>query len=607
MTPDHATIADDTATDALPADGSAKGYRLGDDFAQLRQASIMMVDDEPITMEVVQTFLEDAGYRKFILVEDSTRAMGELRERRPDVLLLDVVMPEVDGFDILQMLRSDSDFTHLPVIILTSSSDAETKLKALDLGATDFLSKPVDPSELALRVRNTLAAKAYQDQLTYYDGLTSLPNRRLYLDRAHWAVDKAQRYGAQGALLHIAFDNFNRVTDAFGPATGDEVLKQLAERLRQNVRSQRAAEKGGPGARTWTEVFRVGGTDFAVLLPIVDKDTSPAVLGRRLLKVLQEPIEAEGTEVYLTPSIGVAGFPDDAADVASLIKLATGACSQAQAQGGGQLQFFSPQMNHASLKRLRIEADLRRALENKEFRLVYQPKVDVASGQIVGTEALIRWHTRSEVVSPGDFIPVAEETGLIVPIGEWALFEACNQVTRWNHMGIDTGVAVNFSARQFFDADLIPIVRAALEQTGIDPARLTLEVTESLLMTRIEQAEETLHSLRQLGVKVSIDDFGTGYSSLSYLKRFSVDEVKIDRSFVKDVAHSRQDQALVAAVTYLARELGLKTCAEGIEEPVQLKFLRKARCDTFQGFLYSRPLPPDELTFRPHLEDPVRD
>jgi EAL domain-containing protein (putative c-di-GMP-specific phosphodiesterase class I) len=255
-------------------------------------------------------------------------------------------------------------------------------------------------------------------------------------------------------------------------------------------------------------------------------------------------------------------------------------------------------MNEASLRRLQLEVDLRRAIEDREFRLAYQPKVDVATGAVVGAEALVRWYKDDEVLMPGDFIPVAEETGLILGISEWVLTEACRQLARWRDAGISTKVAINISTRQFYESDLLGVVSAALAKTGIDPADLTLEVTESLVMGRIEEAERTLQRLRKLGIRVSIDDFGTGYSSLSYLKRLSVDEVKIDRSFIIECAKSREDRALVTAVTFLAHKLGYQVCAEGVEDAAQLAFLRKIKCDLYQGYFCSKPVGPNELTAR---------
>ena len=592
---DQPILAEDDPAELDPRQHDpGQGYKLGDDFEQMKDATIMMIDDEPITMEVVRTFLEDAGYRNFILVEDSTQGIEQLRKHRPDVLLLDVVMPEVSGFDILSMLRQEPEFAHMPVIILTSSSDAATKLQALDRGATDFLSKPVDPSELALRVRNTLGAKAYQDQLAYYDVQTNLPNRRLFQDRADWAIENAQREQGKVAMLHIAFDDFKRVTDTLGPKAGDEVLKQLAQRLVENVRGTDSVSHDALEPESWFDVFTLGGADFSVLAPSVKSITGAAVIGRRIIEAMQVPLNADGTEVYLTPSIGIAGYPEDGSSTASLLKMAMGASSQAH--GTERLQFFSSAMNRDSLLRLRMEADLRRAVENSEFRLLYQPKVSVDHGGIIGAEALLRWQRESgEVVSPMDFIPVAEETGLILPIGERVIVEACKQLAQWRDEGLDLGVSVNISARQFFEGELVELVRSAVSDAGVEPTSLTLEVTESVLIDRVQQATDTVRELRRLGFRISIDDFGTGYSSLSYLKRFEIDEVKIDRSFLVDVARSREDRALITAVTYLSHKLGARVCAEGIEDLAQLKFLNKVKCDEYQGYICSRPVSPGAL------------
>ena len=599
MSPEPVKLAANVDREERPSTGDADAsYRLGGAFSELQHATIMMVDDEPITMEVVQTFLEDAGYREFLLVDDSVQAMDQLRKHRPDVLLLDVVMPEVSGFDILRFLRADDEFAHLPVIILTSSSDAATKLEALDLGATDFLSKPVDPSELALRVRNTLAAKAYQDQLAFYDILTNLPNRQLLQQRAERMIERARREDGNVVLLHLAFGDVKRVTDTLGLKTGDEVLKQIAERLQLHLQAKDARDSSDINGKGIGEAFRMGTADFCVLLPTLDDMAEAAVIGRGLMKSMKLPFDADGNEIYLTPSIGIAAFPDDSDDVAQLIRYAVGASSQAMENGGGRVHFYSVEMNEVSLHRLQLEVDLRRGIEDREFRLAYQPKVDVATGAVVGAEALVRWYKDDAIMMPGDFIPAAEDTGLILGISEWVLTEACRQLARWRDAGISTRVAINVSTRQFYESDLLGLVSSALAKTGIDPADLTLEVTESLVMGNIEEAERTLQRLRKLGIRISIDDFGTGYSSLSYLKRLPVDEVKIDRSFIMECAKSREDRALVTAVTFLAHKLGYKVCAEGVEEAAQLAFLQKIKCDLYQGYFCSKPVGPNELTAR---------
>ncbi|NND89565.1 MAG: EAL domain-containing protein [Granulosicoccus sp.] len=581
----------DTVVNVDESEVAGQAYRLGDEFVQLQNASIMMVDDELITMRVLQSFLEEVGYHEFILVDDSVTAMDELRKHRPDILLLDVAMPKVSGFDILKLLRQEDEFAHLPVIILTSSSDAATKLQALDLGATDFLSKPVDSSELALRVRNTLAAKAYQDQLAYYDPLTDLPNRHLFQDRLRWSTSCALRDKGKLALMHVAFDDFNRVTDTFGPKVSDDVFKQLAVKLSGNIRVADAIGCEVVNTDESIDVFRFGGADFTLLLTSIDAIAEAGLVAKRIFEVMCEPLNADGTDVYLKPSIGVAGFPDDASDPATLLKLAVGASSQAIAQGGGRLQFYSTEMNESSLRRMRMEADLRRALAENEFRLLLQPKVSVKDGNIIGAESLIRWHDPARgCISPVEFIPVAEDTGLILPIGEWVLREACNILMSWRKQGINLKMSVNISARQFFEGDLVALVDSVLNEHNFEPSLLVLEMTESILVDDVDTALEILAQLRGLGVQISIDDFGTGYSSLSYLKLFRADEVKIDRAFIMDVTTSKEDQALVYAITYLGREMGFTVCAEGVEDSEQRDYLKKIKCDEYQGFYFSKPI-----------------
>jgi diguanylate cyclase (GGDEF)-like protein len=393
------------------------------------------------------------------------------------------------------------------------------------------------------------------------------------------------------AMLHITFDDFKRITDTFGPKVGDDVLRQLAERLIANIRATDAMTRDTVDQSKWFDVFRVGSADFSVLLPFVKDVGSAALVGQRVLEAMREPLIADRTDVYLTPSIGVAGFPDDAADTTTLIRYALGASSQAVEQGGSRLQFYSAEMNELSLRRFRLEADLRSAVENDEFRLLYQPKVRVTTGAIVGAEALIRWHRpNGEIILPVNFIPVAEENGLILPIGEWALREASRQIAQWRAAGFDMTVSVNISARQFFETDLVALVQAVVADSEIDSTQLVLEITETVLMENVEQAVDTIKKLRELGSQISVDDFGTGYSSLSYLKRFPIDEVKIDRAFLIDAVTSRKDQAVVSAVTYLAHQFGFRACAEGVENEAQLNFLKRIKCDEYQGYYFSRPI-----------------
>jgi diguanylate cyclase (GGDEF)-like protein len=562
------------------------------------QATIMMVDDEATTMEVMQAFLEEAGYQRFVLLEDSSRAMAKIDEIRPDILLLDLMMPEVPGFEILQQVRAHSQLGHLPVIILTSSSDAETKLKALDYGATDFLAKPVDPSELILRVRNTLAAKAYQNQLAYYDSLTKLPNRSLFLDRLDWFLQRAERNNENLVMFHITLDQFKRIYNTLGPQVGDQVIMQVAQRISSCIRSSDMFGRGADDTREFDSLFHVGGDEFSVLCPTMAQSQHAIKLASRILKVMEEPFDANGTEAHIWPSIGIATYPEDAKDLAKLIQCAVGASAQANSHGKGGFHFYSSDLNAKSLERLQLEADLRHAIsEGNQLLLHYQPKVDVTSGQITGVEALIRWQKPDgQFVFPDSFIPLAEETGLILPMGEWVLREACAQLARWQAQGMWLHVAVNLSVKQFHAGNLVELVSDILKDSGVDRQYLTLELTESSLMENAEDAIATLNRLIALGVRISMDDFGTGYSSFTYLKRFPLHELKIDRSFVGDMTNGSEDQTLVAAMIYLAHEFNLKVVAEGVEKQEQLEILLGLDCEDYQGYLFSRPVSVEDLT-----------
>ncbi len=594
--PDSLSESEPTSMKPLPNELRSES----DTFSQ---ATIMMVDDEATTMEVMQAFLEDVGYQRFVLLEDSSHAMEKIEELRPDILLLDLMMPKVPGFEILQQVRAHSQLGHLPVIILTSSSDAETKLKALDCGATDFLAKPVDPSELILRVRNTLAAKAYQNQLAYYDSLTKLPNRSLFLDRLDWFLQRAERNNENLVMLHITLDQFKRVHNTLGPQVGDQVIMQIAKRISSCIRSSDMFGHGADDTRELDSLFHVGGDEFSLLCPTMANSQHAIKLASRILKVMENPFDANGTEAHIWASIGIATYPEDAHDMAKLIQCAVGASAQANAHGKGGFHFYSSDLNAKSLERLQLESDLRHAiLEGDQLLLHYQPKVSVRSGQITGAEALVRWQKPDgQFVFPDSFIPLAEETGLILPIGEWVLREACAQLARWQAQGLWIQVAVNLSVKQFHAGNLVELVSDILKDSGVDRQYLTLELTESLLMENAEEAIATLNSLIALGVRISMDDFGTGYSSFTYLKRFPLHELKIDRSFLMDMTRDSEDQTLVAAMIYLAHEFNLKVVAEGVEKQEQLEILLCLNCEEYQGYFFSRPVSVEDLA--PMLTD----
>ena len=565
------------------------------DMTSLTQATIMMIDDESTTMEVMQAFLEEAGYQRFVLLDDSSHALEKIEAVQPDIVLLDLMMPNVSGFEILQWVRRHSHLAHTPILILTSSTDAETKLKALDQGATDFLAKPVDSSELILRVRNTLAAKAYQNQLAYYDELTKLPNRSLFLDRLAWFLQQAESHHTNLVMLHITLPQFKRIHQTLGPIAGDQVIRQIADRIQACVRSTDVVGRGISDEPEATCLFRVGNDEFSVICPSVLHPENAIKIASRIMSIMQLPFHSGDTEVSLSPCIGLASYPADAVDMETLVQCAVGASAQAQIQGG--YQFYSSAMNTTSYQRLQLEAELRHAIAQEKLVLYYQPKVDIQSGHIVGLEALVRWpQTDGTVMLPDNFISLAEESGLILPLGDWAIKEGCAQLARWQAQGIEIHLSVNLSPSQFHSPNLVQIVRNYLQDYQVDAKYLTLELTESLVMDHAERAVDTLRQLVDLGLKFSMDDFGTGYSSLSYLKRLPLDELKIDRSFITDLPNKSEDQALVSAMIYLAHEFKLKVVAEGVETQAQLDLLAKMGCDEYQGYLFSQPVNAVDVT-----------
>lgn len=557
---------------------------------------IMMVDDEPILMAVIQELLNEAGYNNFKAVKDSTQALDKLEEYRPDVLLLDLVMPEVDGFEILRSVRSNADTRHLPVIVLTSSSDAATKLKALELGATDFLAKPVDSSELVLRLRNTLTVKAYQDQLAYYDTLTGLPNRTLFMDRLKWALQHADRTRKSAAILNINLDRFKNINDTLGPRIGDALLAQIASRLTDCIRMD-AYINYSDRAELSSSVSRLGGDEFSVILHEVSRVENTSYVARRLTQSMIDPFYIDEHEIFLTTSIGIAIYPQDGREIDELMKNVAVATEYAKQHGRNNYQFYSKELNAMSEERLKLETDLRKAIERGQLEIYYQPKIEGASGKVSGMEALIRWH-RSEdnTVSPADFIPVAEQIGQIIPMGNWILNEVCRQHREWMMDGMDPlKVSVNVSGYQFSDKDLCNSLRIVLKEHNMDAASLMLEITESVLMGDVEGSMQTMHDIKGLGLSLSIDDFGTGYSSLSYLKLFPIEELKIDRSFIVDLPDSKSDAAIVRAIIALADGLELDLVAEGVETEQQMRFLNENGCNTIQGYYYSKPLTADQF------------
>lgn len=432
--------------------------------------------------------------------------------------------------------------------------------------------------------------------LAHFDSLTGLANRRSFMESVGRALDLAQRHERLMAVLFLDLDNFKRINDTLGHAVGDLLLQAVADRLLTSVRtSDRVSRTDAKGITNY--VARLGGDEFTVLLTEIRHIQDAATVAQRILEALSKSMTLAGHEVVVTPSIGIAVFPHDGKDMEVLLKNADTAMYHAKKAGKNLYQFYAEFMNVAALHRLTMENKLRNALKNMEFSLAYQPQVELESGAIVGVEALLRWYNAElGVVSPGDFIRLAEETGLIIPIGEWVLRQACTQAKIWQDEGLSKlRVAVNLSARQFTQPGLPALVMQILKEFDLEPHCLELEITESLLMDNVEEAISILRALKDLGVQLAIDDFGTGYSSLSYLKRFPVDRLKLDKSFVCNIISDPEDAAVALAVIAMAHRLKLRVTAEGVETKAQQAFLKAKRCDEIQGYYFSRPISPQQI------------
>jgi diguanylate cyclase (GGDEF)-like protein len=423
-----------------------------------------------------------------------------------------------------------------------------------------------------------------------HDSLTGLPNRLLFQDRMKQAIARARRHKQMVTVLLLDLDMFKRVNDTFGHAAGDELIKTVGKRL---VDAIHGADTVTPrGEHHSMTVSRLGGDEFGILITDLRSIDSVMRVIKRVIESVSESLKIAGNTVHMTCSMGLSLYPNDGLDPESLLRNADVAMYHAKRQGRNNYQFYCREINATTFQQLVMENQLRHAVDNEEFILYYQPKVEVRSGRICGMEALIRWdHPQLGIVGPTDFIPIAEETGLIIPIGEWVLRTACAQAAAWVNAGVrEISVAVNLSAQQFRQKNLLEQIVETLDAAKLDPCHLELEITESTLMEDIEAVTGTLTALHNLGVKLSIDDFGTGYSSLSYLKQFPIDTLKIDRSFVRDIPGDPDDVAIVTAIIAMAHSMGLKVIAEGVETDQQLAFLQALRCNEIQGYLFHEPV-----------------
>jgi diguanylate cyclase len=564
----------------------------------LLDAKVMMVDDEPLMTDLIRTHLEDEGYANFVVTNDPREALELLRREDPGVLLLDLMMPQISGFELLEAIRADRALRYVPVIVLTASTGADAKLRALQLGATDFLSKPVDASELVLRVRNTLAFHQYHSRLINFDPVTGLPNQRMFDRGLEEMLSRRDLVGGMLALLSITVPECRQLRESIDQATADGLAKAFARRLEQFAANEVRPSAFATGTDRAPRVARLAADRFGMLLEGMTDAEAVEAMVRQLLDSVCEPVALGLHDVVPTAWIGISVSPADGNSAEALHKCADLAGTRAREDGNAHFKFASPEMNAKSYERMTLGLQLRGAAQRGELRLHYQPKLDLASNRIVGAEALVRWqHPEHGLIPPVSFIPLAEELGLICSIGQWVIEQACIEAAGWAKAGLgELKIAVNVAKPQFLNGDLCAVLRQAMLDSGLPARQLVLELTESMLMDDLQDALSLMGELKALGVTLSIDDFGTGYSSLSYLKRMPIDELKIDRSFVIDLPGQKADSAIVQAVIDLGHSLGMSVIAEGVESTGQLDSLKHLGCDQYQGFLFSKPLPGDRFT-----------
>jgi diguanylate cyclase (GGDEF)-like protein len=559
------------------------------------EAHILIIDDELSIRNILSDLLSEKYY--CTTAGSAEEALLLLQNNDFDLVISDIEMSGMSGIEIIPRILDSAPDT--VIIMISGKQNIESAIEAMHVGAFDYVQKPFDLEHIEIAVGRALnhhlllvekrryenhleeiirQRTAQLNHLAYHDALTDLPNRALFEDRLSQSL-VARHSRKKPTVVLLSLDRFKKIHDTLGHAAGLRILREVAERLKSCVGRE-------------DTIARIEGDEFALLLTRIGETKDVVTLINDLNAALKLPFTIAEHEIFITASIGISLFPEDGEEAAELLKNAGIALSRAKEQGGNNYQFYTTDMNTRALRRLELENRLRRALDRKEFEVYYQPKVETSGDKIIGMEALTRWHhPEMGLVSPAEFIPLAEETGLILSIGEWALKTACLQSRQWQDKGFQLSVSVNLSARQFQQENLSETVIRILRETNFDARFLELEVTESSIMNNPDYAVKTLGELKEKGIKISIDDFGTGYSSLGYLKNLPIDILKIDKSFIRDITTNADDAALVMAIVTLSHNLRLKVIAEGVETEEQLRFLRLLRCDAWQGYLFSKPVP----------------
>lgn len=553
---------------------------------------ILVIEDEELlrvnTVQILE--LED-----FSPIEaDNGRVGIQLaQEQLPDLILCDVMMPEVNGYGVLTALRQNPATAAIPFIFTTAKASKVDLRQGMELGADDYLTKPFTADELLSAIATRLKKQAVMIQhyttelqqveaklncLVYYDSLTGLPNQNWLREQSKPLLIQAESDKQLVAILLLSLVQFHQINSTLGNSVSDLLIKAVAERLVTCLGNRHA-------------IARLPADQFAVMVTAIEQKQAVADLAQTILDVLSQPFILDGYEVFINTNIGIALYPVDGSNIDTIIKNSLLAMYQAKQQEGDNYQFYTQEIDVQPLRQLVLDTNLHHALERGEFQVYYQPQVELQTGRIVGAEALLRWH-HSEwgLVSPAEFIPIAEENGLIIPIGEWVLRTACRQAKLWQADGFSLRIAVNVSSRQFNQQNFNQRLVQILQETSLEPKYLELELTESIAVKNTTTTLVKLNELKALGIQLSIDDFGTEYSALNYLNKFPFDTLKIDKCFVDSIGDKSNNVVIVTAIIQMAHNLNLKVIAEGVETEVQLAFLYQQQCDEIQGYLFSRPV-----------------